>query len=218
MIATQFKVFFILFWWNFGFLSSQSALQKADKCEDVANVWAGWVRSGSGVHTRGAASYDCNSTPNTQPDPSVDSILLKSIDAVFQDVWQTTKHPSWLLHFCWGDTDEKAEKHPDKFALMGGLFVILLNIKKNNSHTKYCDDMDKGKFKTYKILSFALNPHIFEWQNYGPESIWSKLTNLPYLTHNCLTLGVNPNLAALHLLWRSSSFPHSLHFLGSLRR
>ena len=51
----------------------------------------------------------------------------------------------------------------------------------------------------YKILSFALNPHIFEWQNYGPESIWSKLTNLPYLTHNCLTLGVNPNLAALYI-------------------
>ena len=87
-----------------------------------------------------------------------------------------------------------------------------------NSHTKYCDGMDKEKFKTYEIPSFALNPHIFKWQNYGLESIWSKLTNLPYLTHNCLTLGVNPNLAALHLLWRSSSFPHSLHFLGSLRR
>ena len=31
--------------------------------------------------------------------------------------------------------------------------------------------MDKEKFKTYKILSFALNPHNFGWQNYGLESI-----------------------------------------------
>ena len=79
--------------------------------------------------------------------------------------------------------------------------------------------MDKEIFKTYKIRSFALNPHNFEWQYYALESISIQVDKFAVSNPQLSDLGSKPQFSsALYLLWRSSSFPHSLHFLGSLRR
>ena len=63
-----------------------------------------------------------------------------------------------------------------------------------NSHTKYCDGIDKEKFKTYKKNFFCPQPSTltlnFEWQNR------SKLTNLPYLNPQSSDLGSKPQFSS----------------------
>ena len=56
--------------------------------------------------------------------------------------------------------------------------------------------MDKEIFKTYKILSFALNPHNFEWQCYGLESISIKVDKFAVSNPQLSDLGSKPQFSS----------------------
>ena len=56
--------------------------------------------------------------------------------------------------------------------------------------------MDKDKFKTYKKISFALNPQNFGWQNCGLESISIEVDKFGVSNPQLSDLGSKPQFSS----------------------